>query len=79
MNYKEKVVNDSYGNMIWVAVDINALTWEYMENDEGESYMSGNFDTEGKIVVDYDGCFELPVEVLDFMDELGYITDDIRV
>ena len=32
--------------------------------DDEETYMSGSFTVEGKTVIDYDGCYELPAEVV---------------
>lgn len=56
----------------WVQIDSINLTWEY---DDEEDYMSGNFIVEDNTVIDYDGCFELPKEVVDEMIRLGYKID----
>lgn len=56
----------------WVQIDCVNLVWEY---DDEEDYMSGNFIVEDNTVIDYDGCFELPQEVVDEMIRLGYKID----
>jgi hypothetical protein len=71
MRYFENV----YDNGVWVAVDKLNGTWEYMQNNDGDTYMSGGYEVEGHTVVAYDGAYELPIEVIDLMKDLGYIID----
>ena len=42
----------------------NNGTWEYQDGDDEETYISGCFILDGKTVIDYDGCYELPKEVV---------------
>lgn len=75
MTYFEQKTKDIYGNEIWVAVDKQNGTWEFMEDNDEESYMSGCYYVEGKNVVDYDGAYELPLEVRDLLENVGYQID----
>ena len=69
-----------FDNGAWVSVynggDTGQGSWEYQsdENDE-ETYSEGGLWFEGKELVDYDGCFELPKEVVMAVLELGFDID----
>lgn len=56
----------------WYQIDTINQCWEYQPTDDEESYMSGNFYLEGKTVIDYDGCFDLPQTIKDGLVKLGY-------
>ena len=46
------------------------------DEDDEETYMEGGIWFDGKQIEDYDGCFELPEEVVAALNELGYSIDD---
>jgi len=51
----------------------------YDEESGGEGfYAEGCLIFEGKELIDYDGIFELPDEILDKLEEHGYDVDDMR-
>ena len=63
-----------------ITIDINkngngSATWEVEELEIEEGI--GLWFTDNTLV-DYDGVFELPKQLLDKLDELGYNTDDMR-
>lgn len=66
----------------WVSVhkggDTCEGSWEYQsDEDDGETYLNGMLWIEDGVVVDYDGCFELPEEVKIALEELGIRTDQL--
>lgn len=62
----------------WVDIDPENESWKYQNGEDSESYASGNFYTDGiddtgrKVVVDYDGCYELPDAVQEALRKAGY-------
>lgn len=48
--------------------------WEVEELDE---YEEGELNFEGNTLIDYDGVFELPQQLLDFLEANGYNIDEI--
>ena len=84
MKIEEKKIKDGareykFDNGAWVKLDIDGEygSWEYQEDeDDEETYMEGGIWFDGKQVEDYDGCFELPEEVVAALNELGYSLDD---
>ncbi len=84
MEIVEKKVKDGareykFDNGAWVKLDIDGEygSWEYQEDeDDEETYMEGGIWFDGKQIEDYDGCFELPEEVVAALNELGYSLDD---
>lgn len=75
MKYTER--NPQTGE--WSEIDTATHSWEHMwdENDDGESYTSGNYVTDGNSVVDYDGVFELPAQVVFLLIRAGYDVSEI--
>lgn len=70
-----------FENGAWVSIynggDTDEGSWEYQEDeDDEETYMEGGIWFDGKQIDDYDGCFELPEEVVAALNELGYSLDD---
>lgn len=60
-----------FDNGAWVS--IGSDNWECQsDEDDDETYCSGGLWFEGKSIVDYDGCFELPKEVKMALTHLGY-------
>lgn len=50
----------------------------YDVEEGGEDwYMEGGLEIEGKEVVGYDGCFELPSFITDKLVEMGYSVEDV--
>ena len=60
---KDGVDNFYFDTEEWVAIDNGEGLWEYQEYDDEESYLSGMFVVDGGVVIDYDGCYELPKAV----------------
>lgn len=51
----------------------------YDEETSGEDfYAEGCLIFSGKELIDYDGIFDLPSEILDKLEERGYNVDDMR-
>jgi hypothetical protein len=50
------------------------FTWDVPELDE---YEEGELNFEGNTLVDYDGVFELPQQLIDYLNANGYNTDEI--
>lgn len=64
-----------FDNGAWVKLDIDGEygSWEYQEDeDDEETYSEGGLWFDGKLLEDYDGCYELPEEVRMAMTDLGY-------
>lgn len=59
----------------WVAITPGSHCWEYEENNDDDTYVSGNFVTDGNTVIDYDGIYDLPVAVILALSALGYDID----
>ena len=78
-NVKDGAREYKFDNGAWVKLDIDGEygSWEYQEDDDDEeTYMEGGIWFDGKQIEDYDGCFELPEEVVAALNELGYSLDD---
>ena len=72
----EKVINYFFDEEnIWVGIRKDSCSWEYQEDEDDESYLSGNFVVDGCCVIDYDGCYELPNSVCLALTDLGYTLD----
>ena len=65
-----------FDNGAWVKISIDdseSGSWEYQsDEDDEETYSEGGLWFETSWLVDYDGCYELPKEVLMALHELGY-------
>lgn len=77
---KEQVNGQVYFNFYfsddcWVCLIPSEGLWEFMEADDEESYISGGFQIDGGCVVDYDGCFQLPVHVVRAFRKLNLKVD----
>lgn len=59
-----KCHNFYFDNEVWVGITPEKGTWEYQKGDDEETYMSGSFLVDGNTIYDYDGCYELPNEVI---------------
>ena len=78
-NVKDGAREYKFDNGAWVKLDIDGEygSWEYQEDeDDEETYMEGGIWFDGKQIEDYDGCFELPEEVVAALNELGYSLED---
>lgn len=75
-----------FDNGAWVKVSIDGEygvningeygSWEYQsDEDDEETYSEGGLWFEDKWLADYDGCYELPEEVIMALHELGYKED----
>ncbi|MGM9780120.1 MAG: hypothetical protein ACI3ZD_17565 [Prevotella sp.] len=64
-----------FDNGAWVSISTwgNNGSWEYQsDEDDEETYSEGCLDFEYDTLIGYDGCYELPDEVVMGVEELGY-------
>lgn len=73
--FGECIENFYFDNDVWVGIRKLEGIWEYQESDDDETYLSGGFVVDGNSVIDYDGCFEIPREVVMALRELSYIIE----
>lgn len=59
----------------WVGLTPSEGLWEFIKADDEDSYISGGYQVDGGCVVDYDGCFELPVHVVRAFRKLNLKVD----
>lgn len=68
-----------FANGVEVEIAPKECLWEYYRpasNDyDDDDYLTGIFVVENNCVIDYDGCFDLPVEVQKCLKHLGYELD----
>ena len=74
----------TFDNGSWVSLNeiyAHGCDYEFMLGDDEDTYFLGDiyFDTVNgeRTVVDYDGCYELPIEVVIALNNLGIKTDEI--
>lgn len=60
---------------VWVSIDSDLCGWQFQELDDDESYLSGCLLSDGGVVYDYDGCSELPKEVIWALKSLNVTLD----
>lgn len=61
-----KCIEYTFDTGEWVSLWISGREWEYQQGDDDDTYMSGGFFTDDdnpNVVVDYDGCYDLPLAV----------------
>ena len=63
-NIEDNCHNAYFDNGAWVGITPEDEIWEYQMQDDEDTYMSGSFTVEDNTVIDYDGCYELPAEVI---------------
>ena len=72
---EKKATEFNFDNGAWVKIhnaDGEYGSWEFQaDEDDEETYSEGGLWFEGKELVDYDGCYELPEEVRMALTELG--------
>lgn len=74
-----------YGNARqneWARIDLPDIgdygSWEHMsDEDDDETYFEGGLWFEGKTLVDYDGCYELPQVVITILEDEGFDCSEI--
>lgn len=76
----DDIVNFKFDNGAWASIDTRG-SYEYQEDeDDEETYIEGSLEFEridGKLTLtDFDGCFELPEEVVAAVQDLGYAVDE---
>lgn len=59
----------------WVAITPGSHCWEYEKNKDDDTYVSGSYVTDGSVVIDYDGIYELPVAVILALSDMGFDID----
>ena len=74
-NVEDGIHNFYFEDEEWVGITPSSHSWEYQEGDDDDSYISGNYVTDGNTVIDYDGSFELPTQVILALSEFGYDID----
>jgi len=83
LKVSERTTEFKFDNGAWASVYIDTEdgdgSWEYQsDEDDEETYSEGGLWFEGKELVDYDGCYELPQEVAMAVKELGYDVTDLE-
>jgi len=76
--YSNKGLSTHTKSELEITIDTDGtgfVTW-YVEEFEIEDGIGLWFD--GNILTDYDGVFELPIQLLDKLTELGYDIEDMR-
>jgi len=78
----ERTKEFKFDNGAWASVCIfpedGDGSWEYQrDEDDEETYLEGSLWLDGK-VVDYDGCYDLPTEVVLAIKECGYNVNDLE-
>lgn len=79
----ERSTEFKFDNGAWACVYIDTDdgegSWEYQSDDnDEETYSDGGLWFDGKELVDYDGCYELPEEVMLAIKERGYNITDLE-
>lgn len=68
-----------FDNESWVRINENEECYEYQSDlNDGETYLEGclEFDDDKTTLEGYDGCYELPEEVILACKELGLKIDE---
>ena len=60
-----------FNNGAWVNIGEDNASYEYEVNNNENTYIEGSLIIEGRDLIDYDGCYELPKEVELALSELG--------
>lgn len=63
-----------FDNGSWCSIDLNEECYEFQDNpNDGETYFEGclEFDDDKTTLEGYDGCYELPEEVVMACETLG--------
>lgn len=61
-----------FDNGVWVGIMPEEQIWAYDRFDDPESYISGIYQLDRDTVVDYDGVYQLPDEVIQAFRYVGY-------
>lgn len=73
----DDIINYWFDNGAWCSVDMEGSSYEYQEDeDDEETYISGSLEFENKVLIGYDGCYELPIEVIEAVKDLGHKIDE---
>ena len=69
-----------YGSNVEVCINTEDQIFEYYD-EATDDYLCGGFwtDLDGKKIMDYDGCFQLPVFVMNAFIECGYDLSELEV
>lgn len=66
-----------FDNESWCSIDEENESYEFQDNPrDGETYFEGSLEFDEQMLVGYDGCYELPQEVIMAVKELGYSIDE---
>lgn len=79
----ERSTEYKFDNGAWACVyagyEDGQGSWEFQSDEEDEeTYSEGGLWFEDKVLVDYDGCYELPKEVAMAIKDLGYVVEDLE-
>lgn len=67
-----------FDNGAEVVLFLQLGSWEYSQNpDDVDDYLCGTFEVENNAIIDWDGCFDLPEEVVLAFNHFGYDTSNI--
>lgn len=75
VNKEGNLHNVYFDNGVWVGLNFKDESWEYEDENDEESYCSGWLGLDGNTLIDYDGCFELPGEVIEAVEYFEYKID----
>ena len=69
-----------YGSNVEVCIYPEIEIFEYYD-EATDDYLCGGFwtDEDGKKIMDYDGCFQLPVFVMNALIECGYDLTELEL
>lgn len=74
---KVYISKNGYKHHAEIKIHANGFgSFEYwVEDHDEETYVEGSLSVEGKEVIDFDGCFDLPKAVKKALNDNGYATD----
>lgn len=65
-----------FDNGAEVVLFLQLGSWKY-SRDQDDDYISGTYEVENNAIIDWDGCFELPEEVILAFIHFGFDTSNI--
>lgn len=71
-NLGQLVTNFYFDNDVWVGLTPSEHQWEMQHDDDEKSYASGKYFTDENVVIDFDGCLSLPMEVKKALRHQGF-------
>ena len=65
-----------FDNGAEVVLFLHLGSWEYSRDQDG-GYICGTYEVENNAIIDWDGCFNLPEEVMQAFKQFGFDTSNI--